>query len=77
MIDSSATCTAIFVATAGDAENFRDCMDHLQPQSAQRSIEVVDHVAQMSAAYPTDVYVQVDEDMILFPDFVSSFAPPR
>jgi hypothetical protein len=79
MIDSSAASTTIFVATVGDAENFRDCMDHLQAQSVQRPIEVVDHVAPMSAAFQqmldrctTRFYVQVDEDMILFPDAIAT-----
>jgi hypothetical protein len=70
--------TTIFVTTIGDETNFADCMEHLQSQTVQRPIEVIDHVAPMSSALQqmhvrctAAFYVQVDEDMILFPDAIA------
>lgn len=78
-MNSNDPLTTLFVATIGDEENFRDCMAHLRAQSVQRPIEIVDHVAPMSAAFQqmlerctTPYYVQVDEDMILFPDAIAT-----
>lgn len=69
--------TTIFVSTVGDEANFADCMQHLRAQSVQRPIEIIDHVAPMSAALQcmqdhcaSAFYIQVDEDMILFPEAV-------
>jgi hypothetical protein len=71
--------TTIFVTTIGDEANFTDCMLHLRAQTVGRPIEVIDHVAPMSAALQemhrrcrTPFYVQVDEDMILFPQAIES-----
>jgi glycosyltransferase involved in cell wall biosynthesis len=65
----------VFVTTIGDEENFSDCLAHLQAQTVRCRIEVIDHVAPMSAAFAemharctTPYYVQVDEDMMLYPD---------
>jgi hypothetical protein len=70
--------TTIFVTTIGDEVNFADCMEHLRAQTVQRPIEIIDHVAPMSSALQqmhvrctTGFYMQVDEDMILFPDAVA------
>jgi hypothetical protein len=76
---SSEPATTIFVATVGDEANFQDCIEHLEAQSVRRRVEIVDHVAPMSAAFQqmldrcsTPFYVQVDEDMILFPDAIAT-----
>jgi hypothetical protein len=70
--------TTIFVTTIGDEPNFADCMEHLRSQTVQRPIEIIDHVAPMSFALQqmherctSAFYMQVDEDMILFPDAVA------
>jgi len=64
----------VFVTTIGDEENFSDCIAHLQAQTVRCRLEVIDHVAPMSAAFAemharcaTPYYVQVDEDMLLYP----------
>ncbi|MCW5977809.1 MAG: hypothetical protein KIT09_07010 [Bryobacteraceae bacterium] len=69
----------VFVATIGDEENFRDSMRHLERQHAGFLLDVVDHVAPMSAAFQemldrcaTPYYIQVDEDMLLFPHAVET-----
>jgi hypothetical protein len=69
--------TTIFVTTVGDEENFSDCMAHLSLQTVSRPIEIIDHVAPLSAALQqmhercrTPFYIQVDEDMMLFPEAV-------
>jgi hypothetical protein len=76
MLDQTPTLddTTVFVTTIGDEVNFNDCMAHLRAQSVRFPIEIIDHVAPMSAAFQqmhdrcrTEYYVQVDEDMILFP----------
>lgn len=82
--------TTIFVTTIGDEANFTDCMDHLRSQTVERPIEIIDRVAPMSAALQqmherckTAYYVQVDEDMILFPEAIATLerlmreAPPQ
>ena len=65
----------VFVTTIGDRANFSDCMAHLKTQTVKAVIDVIDHVAPLSAALQemhkrcrTDFYVQVDEDMLLAPD---------
>jgi hypothetical protein len=67
------TDTTVFVTTIGDKANYTDCLAHLRAQTVCCRIEVIDHVAPMSAAFQqmlircrTPFYVQVDEDMILF-----------
>lgn len=69
--------TTIFVTTIGDQANFRDCIEHLKAQTVERPVEVIDRVAPLSAAFQqmhercrTPFYVQVDEDMILFPQAI-------
>ena len=64
----------VFVTTIGDKTNFDDCMAHLHAQTVRCRIEVIDRVAPMSAAFArmharctTRYYVQVDEDMMLYP----------
>lgn len=71
--------TTVFVSTIGDEANFADCMNHLRAQTVNTPIEIVDHVAPMSAAFQqmhlrcrTEYYVQVDEDMILFPHAIQT-----
>jgi hypothetical protein len=82
--------TTVFVTTVGDEANFTDCMSHLQAQSSPCRIDIIDRVAPMSAAFQemhrrckTAYYVQVDEDMILFPHAIETLrglmgaAPPN
>jgi len=64
----------VFVSTVGDRENYRHCIDALDHQDSRFRFELIDHVAPMSAAFQqmidrceTPYYVQVDEDMILYP----------
>lgn len=64
----------VFVTTIGDEVNFRDCMAHLKAQTVRCRIEIIEHVAPMSTAFAqmhacctTAYYVQVDEDMMLYP----------
>jgi hypothetical protein len=71
--------TTVFVLTIGDEANFTDCMEHLRAQTVTRPIEIVDRVAPLSTALGqmqercrTPFYVQVDEDMILFPHAIES-----
>jgi hypothetical protein len=71
--------TTVFVTTIGDKANFDDCMEHLHAQNVSFPIEIIDRVAPLSAAFQemhrrcqTEFYVQVDEDMILFPHAVQS-----
>jgi glycosyltransferase involved in cell wall biosynthesis len=68
----------VFVTTVGDEKNFSECMAHLRAQTVRCRIEVIDHVAPMSAAFAemharctTPYYVQVDEDMMLHPQALS------
>jgi hypothetical protein len=67
--------TTVFVTTIGDDANFPDCLAHLRAQTVRCRIEVIDRVAPMSAAFAlmherctTPYYVQVDEDMLLYPE---------
>jgi hypothetical protein len=71
--------TTIFVCTIGDKANFDDCMNHLHAQTISAPIEVIDRVAPLSAAFQemhlrcqTEFFIQVDEDMILFPHAVQT-----
>jgi len=71
----------LFVTTIGDQENFADCLAHLRAQTLPAPIDIIDHVAPMSAAFQemharcrTDYYVQVDEDMILFPHAIETLS---
>lgn len=69
----------VFVTTIGDEKNFKDCIAHLQQQSVSPALEIIDHVAPLSAALQemnrrcrTEYYVQVDEDMILHPHAIET-----
>lgn len=69
----------VFVTTVGDEVNYRDCREHLDRQSVRYRLEVIAGVAPLSAAFQrmiescrTPYYVQVDEDMILFPQAVET-----
>lgn len=69
----------VFVTTVGDEANYRDCLEHLKRQSVRYRMEVIAGVAPLSAAFQrmiescrTPYYVQVDEDMILFPRAVET-----
>src|SRR2546425_1389646 len=71
----------LFVTTIGDQENFADCLARLRAQTLPAPIDIIDHVAPMSAAFQemharcrTDYYVQVDEDMILFPHAIETLS---
>lgn len=71
--------TTVFVSTIGDETNFADCITHLRAQTVATPIHIIDHVAPMSAAFQqmhlrcqTEYYVQVDEDMILFPHAIQT-----
>ncbi|MBX3024625.1 hypothetical protein KF840_06920 [bacterium] len=73
--DLSAAVT-VFVTTVG-APSFADCMAHLRAQDCRFTLQVIDHVAPMHAAFQrmlddcrTPYYVQVDEDMLLDPPAV-------
>lgn len=66
----------VFVTTVGYA-TFERCMEHLKAQDCSSRLEVIEGVAPMSAAFQqildrctTPFYVQVDEDMILYPQAV-------
>lgn len=68
----------VFVSTIGDEVNFADCMEHLHRQTVRFALDVIDHVAPMSAAFQemqdrcrSEFYIQVDEDMILAPHAVA------
>jgi glycosyltransferase involved in cell wall biosynthesis len=67
----------VFVTTIGDETNFNDCQRHLDRQTVRFEREIIAFVAPMSAAFNemlkrcrTKYYVQVDEDMQLFPDAI-------
>lgn len=71
--------TTVFVTTVGDQQHFTPCMEHLRSQTVARPVDVIDRVAPMSAALQqmidrcnTPFYVQVDEDMQLFPSAIES-----
>jgi hypothetical protein len=63
----------LFVTTVG-YPTFRTCLDYLAAQDAVFTLKTIDHVAPMSAALQrmlddctTPYYIQVDEDMLLYP----------
>lgn len=79
----------VFVTTVG-ASSYAACRDHLAVQDCTFSVEVIEHLAPMSAAFQrmldtcrTPFYVQVDEDMLLYPHAVRTLyeqalaAPPE
>ncbi|MFN8640491.1 MAG: hypothetical protein U0802_02060 [Candidatus Binatia bacterium] len=66
----------VFVLTVG-APSFAECLQRLDAQDCRFRREVIDHVAPMSAALQamldrcrTPYFVQVDEDMLLYPHAV-------
>jgi len=66
----------VFVTTVG-YPTFDACLEHLRAQDSQFTLQIIDHVAPMSAAFQrmldectTPYYVQVDEDMLLYPQAV-------
>jgi hypothetical protein len=66
----------VFVTTVG-APTFPPCMAHLRQQNCRFRLQVIDHVAPMHVAFQrmldecrTPYYVQVDEDMLLYPHAV-------
>ena len=70
--DLSAELT-VFVLTVG-APSFAECMQRLDAQDCRFQRDVIDHVAPMSRALQcmvdrcrTRFFVQVDEDMVLYP----------
>ena len=63
----------VFLTTVG-APSFEPCLEHLHRQDCSFRLEVIDHVAPISAAYQqmldlcaTDFFVILDEDMLLYP----------
>ena len=68
----------VFVSTVG-YPTFESCIEHLQRQDCIFELNVIDHIAPMSAAFQrmreeciTPYFVQVDEDMLLYPHAVQS-----
>ena len=66
----------VFVTTVG-YPTFATCLEHLRAQDSRFTLRIVDRVAPMSAAFQrmldectTPYYVQVDEDMLLYPHAV-------
>jgi hypothetical protein len=66
----------VFVTTVG-APTFEACLEHLRSQDCDVTLEIIDHVAPISAASQrmidqcrTPFYIQVDEDMLLRPHAV-------
>jgi hypothetical protein len=71
--------TTVFVTTIGDEAHFCKCMEHLRYQSIVRPVEIIDRIGPLSAAFQqmierckTPFYVQVDEDMALFPEAIET-----
>jgi hypothetical protein len=71
--------TTIFVTTIGDEAHFSKCIERLKSQSVARPVEIIDRVGPLSAAFQqmierckTPFYVQVDEDMLLFPGAIET-----
>ena len=74
-IDLSGKVT-VFVTTVG-APSFETCTRFLEQQDCRFRFQIISNVAPMSAAYQkmlddcqTEFYVQVDEDMLLYPHAV-------
>jgi len=66
----------VFVSTVG-YPTFENCLECLRAQDSNFGLKVIDHVAPISAALQqmmdecaTPYYVQVDEDMLLYPHAV-------
>lgn len=68
----------VFVSTVG-YPTLEKCLHHLHEQDCRFRLKVVDHVAPMPAAFQrmidqceTPYFVQVDEDMLLYPHAIRS-----
>lgn len=68
----------VFLTTVG-APGFGACIEHLRRQDAVFRLEIIDHVAPMSAAFQrmldtcaTPLFVPLDEDMLLYPRAIRS-----
>ena len=68
----------VFVLTVG-APSYPECIRRLEAQDSRFRLDVIDHVAPMSRALQcmpdrcrTPYFVQVDEDMILYPHAIRS-----
>lgn len=68
----------VFLTTVG-APGFDACLEHLRAQDAAFRLEIIDHVAPMSAAFQhmldtctTPLFVPLDEDMMLYPRAIRS-----
>jgi hypothetical protein len=66
----------VFVTTVG-AKSYQACRDHLAEQDCRFRLEIIDRVAPMNAAFQrmledcaTPFFIQVDEDMLLYPQAV-------
>ena len=66
----------VFVSTVG-YPTYQECLEGLAAQDSKFTLKIVDHVAPMSAALQrmqdectTPYYVQVDEDMLLYPQAI-------
>lgn len=69
---------SVFVLTVG-APSFAQCMERLEAQDCRFTLEVIENVAPMSRALQcmldrcrTRFFVQVDEDMLLYPNAIRS-----
>ena len=72
------SAVTVFVTTVGDP-TIDTCLAHLREQDCSFTLRVIDGVAPMNAAFQrmlddcrTPYYVQVDEDMLLYPHAVRS-----
>jgi len=71
--------TTVCVITVGDEPNFTECLQKLRGQTVRFPLEIVDRVAPMSRAFRemqhrcrTPWFVQVDEDMLLYPHAIAT-----
>jgi len=71
-VDLSQSVT-VFLTTVG-APTFGACLEHLRAQDSTFRLEIIDHVAPLSAAFQrmldtctTPLFVPLDEDMLLYP----------
>jgi glycosyltransferase involved in cell wall biosynthesis len=69
---------SVFVTTVG-AESYATCREHLRLQDSRFELSVIRRVAPMNAAFQrmldrcrTPFFVQVDEDMVLYPHAIRS-----
>ncbi len=68
----------VFVSTVGYL-TFDKCLQHLREQNCTFTLKIIDHVAPISATFQrmmdecsTPYYVQVDEDMLLYPHAITT-----